>query len=163
MEMVYTRPGPRRPGWKKLHEKVASLLHCLSHNLIIALRGILYDQLTDWGKAQSQFMDVCTKCRHQLEVEGCYITAQFRSVCGLHWWRPIPLWEVLLVDLVVHLELKKKRIEVSILITIFMINRLVGWSGVWIEQDKKICGKKVWEGSLGMNTEFEDSHGFLCK
>lgn len=85
MEMVYTRQAQEDLDEKKLHEKLASLLHCLSHNLIMALWGILYDQLTDWGKAQSRFMDVCTKCRHQLEVEGCYITAQFRSVYGLHW------------------------------------------------------------------------------
>lgn len=66
------------------------------------------------GKAQSEFIDICTKCRHQLEVEGRYITAHSEVSVDYIDEEQSPLWEVLLVDLVVHLELKRKRIEVCV-------------------------------------------------
>lgn len=39
------------------------------------------------------------------------------------------LWEVLLVDLVICLEEKKRRTETGIY-TVFMANTLVGWPGI---------------------------------
>lgn len=147
--------GPKKIWIKQVTWKGSpdSLLHCLFHNLITAFWGISYDWQSG-RKARSEFIDICKKMEatvrsgrviHYSKSQKCLWITLVKSnpSCGKFCWEI--RWSTW--------NWRRKKLKYSyILITVFVNNSFVGWSGIWIEQDMKICDKKVLEGSLGRNS-----------